>query len=168
MRLIVLLLKTLFPAICAVVAFGLITWQLRALDRYIPLVLPAWLIVVGIVLMIAGGALAFACFALFAVGGALKPGATFPDPVVFVSIGPYRYARNPMAAGALLALGGWGCVERSVSILLFTLVMAALMHAFVVFVEEPKLERRFGRSYLLYKSQVWRWLPSTPRGGRFT
>jgi protein-S-isoprenylcysteine O-methyltransferase Ste14 len=167
-RLIVLLLKTLFPAVCAVVVFGLITWQLRALNRYIPLVLPAWSIAVGIVLMIAGGALAFTCFALFAAGGSLKRGATFPDPVVFVSAGPYRYVRNPMAAGALMTLGGWGCIERSVSILLFTLVMAALMHAFVVFVEEPKLERRFGRSYLNYKSQVRRWLPSTRRGGRFT
>jgi protein-S-isoprenylcysteine O-methyltransferase Ste14 len=155
----VLLLKTLFPAVCAVVTLGLITWQLHAIDRYIPLVLPAWLIVVGIVLMIAGGALAFSCFALFAAGGALKPGATFPDPVIFISAGPYRYVRNPMAAGALIALAGWGFVERSVTILLFAVFMAAVMHGFVVFVEEPKLERRFGQSYLLYKSQVGRWIP---------
>lgn len=162
MRFVLLSIKTLFPAICAIVVFGLITWQLRALDRYVPFVLPSWFTVVGIILMTAGGALAFACFALFAAGGALQLGTTFPDPVILVGAGPYRYLRNPMAAGALLALAGWGFVERSISILVFALVMSALMHLFVVLVEEPKLERRFGRSYSVYKGQVNRWIPRIP------
>jgi protein-S-isoprenylcysteine O-methyltransferase Ste14 len=33
------------------------------------------------------------------------------------------------------------------------------MHAVVVFVEEPRLERRFGQSYLEYKGRVHRWVP---------
>ena len=34
------------------------------------------------------------------------------------------------------------------------------MHLVVVYVEEPKLERRFGQSYRAYMSQVNRWIPS--------
>jgi protein-S-isoprenylcysteine O-methyltransferase Ste14 len=70
----------------------------------------------------------------------------------------YRFVRNPMALGALTVLAGWGLAQRSVTILLFALCMAALMHVFVAFVEEPKRERRFGQSYRAYKSRVHRWM----------
>ena len=160
MRQVILLVKTLFPAACAILIFGLITWQLRALDRYIPLALPSWTQLPGILLMGAGAILAFVCFALFAAGGALSPGPGFPDPRVCIYAGPYRYVRNPMSEGLLATLFGLGLFERSVSILVFTLLMAGLLHLVVVFVEEPKLERRFGQSFLDYKSRVKRWIPS--------
>ena len=65
-----------------------------------------------------------------------------------------------MAKGGLTALAGWGCYQLSPSIVLFAVLMAGLMHLFVVYVEEPKLERRFGQSYRDYTSRVGRWLPS--------
>ncbi|MGA8576316.1 MAG: isoprenylcysteine carboxylmethyltransferase family protein [Candidatus Cybelea sp.] len=159
MKPITLLFKTAFPAACAIVLFGLITWQLRRLDPYIPIAFPAWMVLAGIVLGVAGAMLAFVCFALFAIGGSLTPGPSFPDPNVFVDVGPYRYVRNPMAVGLLAALVGWSFFQRSVSDLLLALLVIALMHALIVFVEEPKLERRFGQSYLTYKRRVGRWIP---------
>jgi protein-S-isoprenylcysteine O-methyltransferase Ste14 len=153
-----ILLKALFPAVCAVVIFGFTTWELRKLDPYIPFGLPP-LTVAGLALMLAGASLAFVCFALFARGGMLTPGANFPDPQVFVCSGPYRHVRNPMAVGGLATLAGWGLFLGSISISLFVVLMAALMHAIVVFVEEPRLERRFGQNYLEYKRRVHRWVP---------
>jgi len=160
MRQLVVLFKTLFMAACAIVIFGVVTRQLRHLDHYIPVSLPSWTAVVGICLMAAGAILAFICFGLFAVGGALTPGPAFPDPGVFVSRGPYRYVRNPMTIGGLMVLAGWGLCQLSVSILLFTAGMAGVMHLVVVCVEEPKLERRFGQSYRAYMSTINRWIPS--------
>ena len=160
MRQLIVVLKTLFMAACAIALFGVTTWQLRGLDRFIPVSLPSWMTVVGIVLMGAGAILSLTCFRLFAASGALTPGPTFPDPGVFISSGPYRYVRNPMAEGGLTVLAGWGSYQRSASILLFAVVMAGLMHLFVGFVEEPKLERRFDQGYRAYKSRVNRWLPS--------
>jgi len=55
---------------------------------------------------------------------------------------------------------GWGFYQLSPSILLFALLMVTLLHLFIVFVEEPKLERRFGESYREYKRRVNRWVPS--------
>jgi protein-S-isoprenylcysteine O-methyltransferase Ste14 len=159
MRPLIVLLKTLFMAACAVVIFGPITRCLRHLDRFIPIDLPVWLSSAGGAFMAAGAVLAFTCFGLFARQGALTPGATFPDPNTFVSRGPYRYVRNPMAVGSLTFLAGWALFERSPSILLLAIVMTGLMHLLVVFVEEPKLERRFGPSYLSYKSRIPRWVP---------
>jgi protein-S-isoprenylcysteine O-methyltransferase Ste14 len=139
--------------------FGLITWQLRRVDQYIPYALPPWLGFVGVACMEVGATLALVCFALFAEGGMLARRAPFFDPNVLVLSGPYRYVRNPMALGALTVLAGWGLVQRSVTILVFALGIVALMHIVVVFVEEPKLERRFGESYRAYKSRVPRWMP---------
>ena len=65
-----------------------------------------------------------------------------------------------MTEGGLAALAGWGSYNRSDSILVFAAVMAGPMHLFVVYVEEPKLERRFGQSYRDYKSGVNRWFPT--------
>jgi protein-S-isoprenylcysteine O-methyltransferase Ste14 len=159
-RLVSLLLRILFPPFCAIVVFGLITWQLRRLDAYIPFTLPAWVTPVGIAFMAAGATLTFVCFALFAEGGMLTRRARFGDPNVLVASGPYRYMRNPMALGALTVLIGWGFAQRSVTIVLFALCIVVLMHLLVVFVEEPKLERRFGESYRAYKSRVHRWMPT--------
>lgn len=151
--------KTLFPAVCAILFFGFITWQLRVFERYIGINLPHWVSFVGIILIAAGAVLTFVCFALFAAAGSLTPGLGFPDPALFIETGPYRYVRNPMAEGLLVALLGWGFFLRSAPVVLFALLMAGLMHLFVVLVEEPKLERRFGHSYLEYKNRVGRWIP---------
>jgi protein-S-isoprenylcysteine O-methyltransferase Ste14 len=90
----------------------------------------------------------------------LSPGPTFPDPEVFISRGPYNFVRNPMGLGGLTVLLGWGLYKLSVTTVIFAVVMAGLMHLFVMLVEEPKLERRFGGSYRSYKNRVNRWIPS--------
>lgn len=160
MRKVTIVLKSLFMASCAAIVFGVITWQLRRLDPFVPVSLRPWMAVGGIILMIAGGILAFACFGLFSASGALSRHAYFPDPEVFISWGPYKYVRNPMAKGGLTVLCGWGFYKLSPSILLFAVLMAVFMHVFVLYVEEPKLERRFGDSYREYKRRVNRWIPS--------
>ena len=159
MKNLVMLVKTLFAAACAVTIFGTITWLLRPLDIFIPLTLPSSMMFGGIVLMVAGAVLALVCIGLFSSSGSLSRHAHFPDPEAFISWGPYKYVRNPMSKGLLTVLSGWGFYQLSPSILLFALVMAASMHVFVVFVEEPKLERRFGESYREYKRRVNRWVP---------
>jgi protein-S-isoprenylcysteine O-methyltransferase Ste14 len=62
-------------------------------------------------------------------------------------------------------IGGWvmfvglGLYEQSISILLFSLIWLVLVHLFVLFVEEPGLEERFGDSYREYRKSVNRWIP---------
>ncbi len=160
MRTFVVILKSLLMAGCAVTLFGVVTWQLRRLDPLVPLELPPWLAVFGVLVMAAGAALALASFWTFAAAGALTPHARFPDPEGLVVRGPYRYARNPMTKGGWTVLCGWGLALLSPSVLAFALLMAVLLHLFVVLVEEPKLERRFGDAYREYRRRVNRWVPS--------
>src|SRR6516162_7360979 len=144
-------------AACAAGLIGTITWQLRRIDQLIPVSLPPWASLGGIILMVAGAILGFATFGLFAAGRSLSPHAHFPDPDVLITWGPYKYVRNPMAKALFTVLCGWGFFLLSPTVLLFALAMGLFLHLLVVFVEEPKLERRFGESYREYKRRVNRW-----------
>jgi protein-S-isoprenylcysteine O-methyltransferase Ste14 len=106
MRKVIVLLKTLLMAACAVALFGVITWQLRRLDPLVPVTLPPWLAVAGVLLVAAGALLALASFWTFTAGGALSPHAHFPDPEGLITWEPFRYARNPMTKGAWTVLCG--------------------------------------------------------------
>ena len=108
--------------------------------------------------MIVGAAVAISCVAVFVARGRGTP-APFDPPREFVAQGPYRYVRNPMYVGGLGVIAGFGLYQRSLAIVLFALVFLCCAHLFVVFYEEPGLERRFGHSYLDYKRSVNRWLP---------
>ncbi len=74
-------------------------------------------------------------------------------------MGSYRWVRNPIYIGGLAVFLGFGLSLASLSVVLTTLPVAGLVHAFVALFEEPQLERRFGESYIRYKRSVNRWSP---------
>ena len=121
----------------------------------------------------ASGACLALAIALFAVGGAIYAWcvwdfATFgrgtPAPIdapkKLVVRGLYRYVRNPMYLGVLTAILGWAALFREPRLLLFALLVSLTFHLFVVFYEEPHLQRQFGSSYDEYRGRVKRWLPT--------
>ena len=139
---------------------GLATRLDRAAGRALPAV--PGLSVVGITLAVAGGLLALTCVVLFIARGEGTP-APFDSPRRFVAVGPYRFVRNPMYVGAITLLVGFGLVLDAPSV--FWVAFAALFFSnlFVIFVEEPGLERRFGETYLAYKRATNRWIPRLAR-----
>lgn len=80
-------------------------------------------------------------------------------PTHFVLEGPYRFVRNPMAAGLLLFLAGEALFCLSWVIGVYLMVVSALVGGYVAHVEEPELSRRFGPCYDVYRGKVPRWLP---------
>ncbi len=123
--------------------------------------LPAGLRPVGPVAMVLGAALGLACVVTFVQRGHGTP-APFDPPRRFVALGPYRIVRNPMYVGGLVLLGGFALHLRSPMALVFTLIAAMAAHVFVVRVEEPGLDARFGESYRAYRREVRRWWPRWP------
>ncbi|MEN8145905.1 MAG: isoprenylcysteine carboxylmethyltransferase family protein [Gemmatimonadota bacterium] len=142
--------------------FGLIALSLRGMDAQLGVELPAALRTPGAVLMTAGAALVLFCGLLFVSRGEGTP-APFDPPRKFVAHGPYLWVRNPMQMGALVLLLGFGLWNLSVSIVLFSVVMGAGIHLFVVLVEEPGLAVRFGSDYEEYRASVNRWVPAPPQ-----
>lgn len=145
-----------------VLLWGWLAESTRRYDAVLGVGLPRGSQALGIVLAVPGALLALACIGTFIVRGRGTP-APFDPPVVFVPTGPYLYVRNPMYIGGAFVLAGYGLFQQSASVVLLSVVFLLAAHLLVLLVEEPGLERRFGRSYVAYKQAVNRWLPRAPR-----
>src|ERR1700687_795740 len=159
-------MKTLFIALRAILfstgfifLWGWVALSLhRRYDTTLGFAFSGWTTDLGIVLMAAGGALAFVCIATFVTRG---EGTTAPmaPPRRFVAAGPYQFVRNPMYIGGFLVLAGFGLCEQAAATLLLALPWLLLSHLFVILYEEPRLRTTFGSPYDAYCRSVPRWLP---------
>ena len=111
-----------------------------------------------------GAALYFWCLSVFAIVGRGTPGP-WDAPRRFVTVGPYRWVRNPIYIAALLVVVGEAWLFRSLPLLLYAGAMAIFVHLFVVGYEEPTLRRSLGETYAEYLRTVPRWIPRPPRRG---
>ena len=86
----------------------------------------------------------------------------FDPPSEFVTAGPFRWMRNPIAACVVGMLLGEALALSSVGVMFLFLLSLPLAHLQVVLLEEPLLERRFGQAYADYCARVPRWIPRRP------
>ena len=152
------ILRSIIYVPAFILLFGWIGGTVRVFDQRIGIRLPPWTITPGIICMIIGGMLVLACVGVFITRGKGTP-AAFDPPREFVASGPYAYVRNPMYIGGLILLIGFGLYHQSLSILILSVILIFLFHLFVVFYEEPVLEKQFGKSYVDYKKNINRWMP---------
>jgi protein-S-isoprenylcysteine O-methyltransferase Ste14 len=80
-------------------------------------------------------------------------------PEHLVVSGLYRYVRNPMYIGVLVALGGEAVLFWSRGVLIEALFAFLGFNLFIRMHEEPSLTRRHPEEYFLYMRNVPRWLP---------
>lgn len=106
-----------------------------------------------------GGYLISSCWLVIVGKG---PFVEFDPPTEFVATGPYRWMRNPVAALLLVAVLGEALYCGSAGILALFLWGLHVAHLQVISVEEPRLEKRFGRDYVEYCQRVPRWIPKKP------
>jgi len=76
-------------------------------------------------------------------------------PPKLITDGPYAYTRNPMMTGLFMVLAGIGILCRSVTL---TFIMTPLFVFISIlefkYLEEPELEKRFGKEYSEYKKKT--------------
>lgn len=87
------------------------------------------------------------------------------EPQIVADAGLYRYSRNPMYLGVLLAIGAQAILWHSRTLAFYLLGSAVFFHLMIVLIEEPHLARARGDSYMEYRRRVPRWL-GLPRGQR--
>jgi protein-S-isoprenylcysteine O-methyltransferase Ste14 len=118
--------------------------------------------VVSVLLALFGAAMVVWVSIAFVTHGGGTPVPIEP-PRNFVAAGLYRFVRNPMYFGALLALFAEAVLFRSLWILLYAGMLWLALHTFTVLLEEPQLERRFGEAYREYRRRTPRWIPRRPK-----
>jgi protein-S-isoprenylcysteine O-methyltransferase Ste14 len=77
--------------------------------------------------------------------------------------GPFRYCRNPMTLGAILAYLGMAVAARTIAGTGLVLSLAASLLVYLKRLEEGELAERFGEAYLAYKRETPFIIPQLPR-----
>ncbi len=72
--------------------------------------------------------------------------------------GVYRYTRNPMYVGLLLALFAWAVFLANPLAVLWVVVFVSYITRFQIIPEERVLTSLFGAEYEAYKARVRRWI----------
>jgi protein-S-isoprenylcysteine O-methyltransferase Ste14 len=142
---------------------GIVPWLLTRWDTGSS---PTALRILGVVVLVAGGALVVETTARFALQGRGTP-APWAPPERFVERGSYRFVRSPMYLGVLLLVVGQALLLGREILFAWAVAAWLIFTAFLAFYEEPQLSRRFGESYEDYRRRVRRWLPTRPRSPRY-
>lgn len=110
----------------------------------------------ALVVIVVGFSIYAVCARRFAVDGLGTP-APWDPPRRLVTSGLYRWTRNPMYVGIVLALLGEAWLFSSSAQLTFAICMAIAFHLRVLLYEEPVLRKLFGAEFDAYKARVRRW-----------
>lgn len=109
---------------------------------------------------ILGGSLSASGFSLgwWSVYTQLDRGRGTPLPVLptqeLLTDGPFRYCRNPMTLGAILAYLGIAVAARTPAGIALVLSFATSLLVYLKVLEEGELAERFGQAYLAYKRET--------------
>lgn len=136
-----------------VVPWWIAGWQVHA-----PLYGEPLLQLGGIPLVLSGLGLLLLSFGRFALDGLGTPAPIAP-PKHLVVTGLYRYMRNPMYAGVYAIILGNALILADKRIIHYGTLVVLGFIAFVLFYEEPTLERQFGDEYRQYRKNVPRLIP---------
>jgi protein-S-isoprenylcysteine O-methyltransferase Ste14 len=118
---------------------------------------------------ILGGLLTVLGFSLgfWSVNVQLTRGRGTPLPVMptheLLTEGPFRYCRNPMTLGTILAYLGMAVAVGTTAGTVLVLSLAASLLAYLKRLEEGELAERFGEPYLAYKRETPFIVPRLPR-----
>jgi protein-S-isoprenylcysteine O-methyltransferase Ste14 len=111
---------------------------------------------IGIALLIAGAMMAIKEKKRFAkVQTNIK---TFDKPDKLLTDGLYKYSRNPMYLGFVIALLGVWLLLCSLSPLLIVLIFIFITNSVYISFEEKMMGDTFGELYFTYKNKTRRWI----------
>ncbi|QOV92434.1 isoprenylcysteine carboxylmethyltransferase family protein [Humisphaera borealis] len=114
--------------------------------------------VYAIALVVLGAAVALVGVVAFRRAGTTVNPITPSAAGIVVSGGIYRFTRNPMYLGFLVALAGWAIQLSNVAAALLLPAFVAYMTRFQIKPEEQALAAKFGPQFMQYRSRVRRWV----------
>lgn len=114
--------------------------------------------IAGALLILVGG-----FFAIWSILTQVIKAKGTPLPMIptqsLLIIGPFKYCRNPMAFGTILAYLGVAVIAGSTSSALIVLLFGGLLILYIKKIEEHELAARFGQAYLDYRNSTPFFIP---------
>ncbi len=150
-------LQLKIPPLLLAIVTGVLIWLVPG-NHTLAFSVEAWQFWVGGILFDSG--------CLIAVFGVIsfKKAQTTVNPIEpeqaskLVTSGIYRFTRNPMYLGFLLALLGWTVFCLNPYGLVFCALFVWLMNELQIKPEEAALQKLFGEEYRQYMARVRRWI----------
>jgi protein-S-isoprenylcysteine O-methyltransferase Ste14 len=110
----------------------------------------------GLILVVAGIAMSARGSGQFREAG--TPVIPFEQSTALVTTGLYRFTRNPMYLGMIIALLGIAIVSGTVGALVPIVIFISIIEFRFIRPEERLLEGLFGNSFRVYRKSVRRWI----------
>lgn len=110
-------------------------------------------IILGILAIIIGGIIAIWTIVIQITLASGTPFPMLPTKKLLI-VGPFKYCRNPMTLGTIVAYGGIAILIGSFTALLAVVIFAALLIGYLKVIEEKELQMRFGGEYIEYKKNT--------------
>ena len=145
------------------VLIGVLPWQVLRLEAAIANPLRTLLAYSGALLGL-GGVLLIVSGAYYLVRRGDGTPFPFTPPQRMVVAGPYAYIQHPIFLGLLAIAFGEALWFQSVGLSIYALLLTLLANLYIIHIEEPTLEKRFGDDYRAYRAATPRWLPFGQRG----
>ncbi|MEQ1812251.1 MAG: isoprenylcysteine carboxylmethyltransferase family protein [Terricaulis sp.] len=114
--------------------------------------------IAGALIIVLSLALLIECFVRFATHGAGTPAPIAPTSKLVVS-GAYARTRNPMYVAVLGLIFVQALLFASAALIAYGITMWFVFALFVIYREEPRLQREFPDDYPAYFENVPRWRP---------
>jgi protein-S-isoprenylcysteine O-methyltransferase Ste14 len=119
-------------------------------------------IITGVIAIILGGILAFWTIVIQIRLASGTPFPMLPTKKLLI-VGPFKYCRNPMTLGTIIAYVGIAILIGSFTALAGVAIFAAILIGYLKIIEEKELEIRFGSEYIEYKKKTPFIIPITKR-----
>lgn len=142
----------IFPIIIPV----LLVAVLPRIDNYFgigPLFHGSGNFIIGVMAIIIGGILAIWTIVIQITLASGTPFPMLPTKKLLI-VGPFKYCRNPMTLGTIIAYGGIAILIGSFTALLGVAIFAAILIGYLKIIEEKELQIRFGNEYIEYKRET--------------
>jgi protein-S-isoprenylcysteine O-methyltransferase Ste14 len=110
-------------------------------------------IIIGVMAIIIGGIVAIWTIVIQITLASGTPFPMLPTKKLLI-VGPFKYCRNPMTLGTIIAYGGIAILIGSFTALLAVAIFAAILIGYLKIIEEKELQMRFGSEYIEYKRKT--------------
>ena len=110
-------------------------------------------IIIGVMAIIIGGIVAIWTIVIQITLASGTPFPMLPTKKLLI-VGPFKYCRNPMTLGTIMAYGGIAILTGSFTALLAVAIFATILISYLKIIEEKELQMRFGSEYIEYKKKT--------------